>query len=254
MKYTLITGASTGIGKATAEEFARQGHDLIVVARRIEKLKELSEKIWEKYHREVICIQCDLSNQKQVYDLYDKCKDYDIDIWINNAGAGLQQKISEHDIERAMNVIALNIEATTILSSLYARDNKGKPYTLINISSLAGYRIAKRLPIYSATKMYISAITEALYYEMGEENLPLRIKVFAAGSTATDFEMVANGKVPDPDTFKGNSSEEVASFIYQAYLNDKCVAYVGYDFDLYFTDPCIPHSLNKSIHPSMLER
>ena len=255
MKYTLVTGASSGIGKATAEEFAKQGHDLIVVARRIDKLEELASTITEKYNRDVICISCDLSDQKQVYDLYERCREYDIDVWINNAGAGLQQKICEHDLDRAMKMIALNIEATTILSTLYVQDNKNKPYTLINISSLAGYRIAKRLPIYSATKMYISAITETMYYEMQEEKLPLRIKVFAAGSTATEFELTANGKAPDSNSFVGNTSEEVAKFIYEAYQSDYPLAYVGdEDHHLHYSDPCIPHSLNKAIHPSMLER
>ena len=254
MKYTLITGASSGIGKATAYEFAKRGHHLILVARRIEILEKIAEEIRQIYHVEAICLNCDLCDEKEVYALYERCRDYEIDIWINNAGAGLQQRISEHDIHKAINVIKLNIEATTILSSLYAADHKNKTDTLINITSTAGYRIAKRLPIYSASKMYISAITETLYYEMKEDNLPLRVKVFAAGNTATDFELVANGKPIDMDSFKGNTSEEVAAFIYEAYEDEHALAYVGDDLKLHFSDPCIPHSLNKTIHPSMLER
>ena len=254
MKYTVITGASSGIGKATAVKFAKQGHNLILVARRREKLEELAEKIKEKHSVEVICETADLTDNEQAYDFYEKCKTHDVDIWINNAGSGLQQKISEHDLHKAMDVIRLNIEATTILSTLYVQDNKNKPYTLINISSTAGYRIAKRLPIYSASKMYISAITETLYFEMEEAKLPLRAKVFAAGNTSSDFELVANGKALDMSSFKGNSCEEVADFIYEAYESDEPLAYVGDDFKLHFSEPRIPHSLNKATHPSMLER
>lgn len=255
MKYTLITGASSGIGKATAITFAAKGKNLILVARRKQHLEQLKSDLTSKYDIDVVVKPFDLSDLQQVYQLYEECKMFDIEVWVNNAGLGLQSKITDQDIDKVMNILRVNIEALTVLSTLFVQDNKDKDATIINVSSTAGYGITSRLPIYSCSKLYISAFTEALYWELKNLNLPMCAKVMAAGSTISEFEITASGKPLDLNHFKGNTSEEVGDFIYQLYKSDKALGYVEEEnYTLVLSDPKLPHTFNKTEIPNLLKR
>jgi short-subunit dehydrogenase len=90
MKYTLITGASSGIGKALAEKFAKEGHNLIIAARRTNLLNEIKNQLESKYKIDVIVFTTDLSNSDQIKKFYQDVKKYQLEIFINNAGFGDQ--------------------------------------------------------------------------------------------------------------------------------------------------------------------
>lgn len=255
MKYTLITGASSGIGKGTAYAFAAKKKNLILVARRIQLLEEIKRDLISHYDIDVQIMSCDLSRIEAVYQFYDKCKCFDIEVWINNAGVGLQKNIVDHDKDEALNILRVNVEALTLLSLLYAKDHKNQTATLINVSSTAGYGITSRLPIYSSTKMYICAFTEALYWELKKLGLPMRAKVMAPASTATEFELIASGRALDLNTFKGNTSEEIGEYIYQLYESEYALGYIQEeDCSFVLSNPKIPHSFNKTSHPNLLKR
>ena len=129
-KYTVITGASSGIGREIAKVFAKKEKNLILVARRTERLEELKKEILcENSMLDVKVFPCDLSDIEAVYRLYDQLKSYNLETWINDAGVGYNGNIVDQDLKKISNMIHLNIEALTILSTLFVNDYKD---TIIN--------------------------------------------------------------------------------------------------------------------------
>lgn len=259
-KYTVITGASSGIGRDVARIFATRKKNLILVARRIERLNELKEELISKDKNiDIIVKSYDLSNIDEVYHLYDELKEYEIETWINNAGFGHSHTIIEQDLQRVSQMIRLNLEAVTILSTLYARDYQNKEgSTLINVSSTVGYGVSSRVPAYSATKFYVSAFSEALYWEMKDANAKLRVKVMAPAATSTEFGMISKGEkllTPiNPKDGDGNTSEEIAKFIGQLHDSEYCLGYIETDdYTFHMSDPRIPHSFTKKTNPNLLK-
>lgn len=153
-------------------------------------------------------------------------------------------------------MIRLNLEAVTILSTLYAKDYQDKDATLINVSSTVGYGVSSRVPAYSATKFYVSAFSEALYWEMKEANKKLRVKVLAPASTLSEFMMISAGLTKPIDTthFEGNTVEEMADFLGQLYDSDECLGYIETDdYTFHLSKPRIPHSFTKMTNPNLLK-
>ncbi|MGN0669505.1 MAG: SDR family NAD(P)-dependent oxidoreductase, partial [Oscillospiraceae bacterium] len=101
----LVTGASSGIGREIARSLARHGINLIITARRKDKLDELKNELVEEHKVKVLSIKADLSDEKQVYELYRRVQKYKIDILINNAGFGVYGSFAENDLERETEMI-----------------------------------------------------------------------------------------------------------------------------------------------------
>ncbi len=259
-KYTAITGASSGIGKQTAIEFAKRGKNLILIARREERLIELKKELEKQYNVNVIVNTCDLSDIPSVYELYDSLKEYFIETWMNNAGFGHNKNIIDQDLEWVIKMIRVNIEALTILSTLYAKDYENiEGATLINTSSTVGYGVSSRVPTYSSTKFYVSAFTEALYYEMKNKNAKLRVKVLAPAATATEFSQISSGNTKQtkiaPQDGTGNTVEEMASFVMKLYESNQCLGYIETDdYSFHLSNPKIPHSFTKQTNPNLLRK
>ena len=137
MKYTVITGASSGIGYAAALAFASRGKNLVLVARRQEELNGLKLKINEMHPElDVVIRKTDLSVTEDVYKLYESLQAFQIETWINNAGFGNFASIAEQNLNKIETMLHVNIEALTILSSLFVRDYSMIDGTqLINVSS-----------------------------------------------------------------------------------------------------------------------
>lgn len=256
-KYTVVTGASSGIGLSIAKMFAKRSKNLIIIARREERLEQLRNEVLENNTQmKVVIKKCDLSDIQQVYQLYEDLKCYEIETWINNAGFGHSKKILDQDLNRVSQMIRLNLEAVTILSTLYAKDYQDKDATLINVSSTVGYGVSSRVPAYSATKFYVSAFTEALYWEMKNDNKKLRVKVLAPAATSSEFGMVSAGlsKPIDNVYFEGNTTTEMAEFLGELYDSDKCLGYIETDdYTFHLSNPRIPHSLTKQTNPNLLK-
>ena len=141
--YTVITGASSGIGDETAKAFAARGRNLVVAARRQDNLEALKKDILSNNPElDVVVRATDLSVMENVYQFYESLKEYPLDTWINNAGFGNYDSVAHQDLRKIESMLHLNVEALTILSSLFVRDYKDTEGTqLINISSCGGYTI-----------------------------------------------------------------------------------------------------------------
>ncbi|MEH6931829.1 SDR family NAD(P)-dependent oxidoreductase [Bacillus sp. JJ783] len=240
MKYTVITGASSGIGYESALAFASRGKNLILVARRQAKLEELKLKINEMNpDLDVIIRKTDLSVTEEVYKFYESLQSFQIETWINNAGFGNFASIAEQNLNKIETMLHVNIEAPTILSSLFVRDYSMVDGTqLINVSSGGGYTIVANAVTYCATKFYVSAFTEGLSHELKEQGAKLQAKVLAPAATETEFakrsfnidEFQYDGVVP-----KFHTAKQMAQFMLDLYDNDKVVGLVDgstYNFEL----------------------
>ncbi len=179
----LITGASTGFGKCFAERLSNMGYDLILVARSELKLKEIQSNL--KTHVEIIPL--DLSNEENLYKLYDKCKNR-VDLLINNAGFGACGEFYKLDLENELNMIDLNIKAYHILTKLFLQDfvkkDKGQ---ILNVASISAFEPGPLMATYYATKSYVYSFTMAIYEELRREKSNVRISVLCPGPAKTNF-------------------------------------------------------------------
>lgn len=245
MKYTVITGASSGIGYESALAFAAKGKNLIIVARRVEKLEELQAEIKKSYPTvDVVVVESDLSVTQQAYTLYNSLKNYEIETWINNAGLGAGSMIVDQDLEKVETMLKVNIEALTILSTLYVKDYVDvEGSQLINVSSGLGYAIAVGSVAYSASKYYVSAFTEGLAKELELKGAKLKAKVLAPAITETNFIKISTG-IEDYDYQsnipKYHTAQQMAGFMVELYDSNEVVGIVDTNYDFNLRAPIYP--------------
>ena len=189
-KYAVVTGASSGIGAEFAKFLSKMGYDLILVARREDKLVELSKSL----KSESVIIQADLSKQEDVYALYNEVKHYNVHVFINNAGFGDCGYFPSTDLDKDVEMISVNVMAVHILSKLMIGyfDNKGGGY-LLNVASSAGILPAgPYMATYYATKNYVVSLTRAISHELKENGSNVYIGALCPGPVNTEFNSVAN--------------------------------------------------------------
>ena len=189
----LVTGASSGIGRDIARSLAKHGINVIITARRRDRLIELKNELIEKYGVKVMYIAADLSKQNQVFKLYDAVKKYNIDIFINNAGFGVFGEFTETNLERELDMIDVNIKAFHILFKLFTRDFKkrGCGY-ILNTASSAGFIPGPFFSSYYASKSYIIRMTQAVAEEL--RGTGVHVSMLCPGPVATEFGETARVK------------------------------------------------------------
>lgn len=246
--YTVITGASAGIGAAAARAFAARGHSLILIARRTARLNALREELLAAHPTlDIIIKTADLSEPGSVMQVYHEVKGLPLRTWINNAGFGSYGAIGAQDLGKIRQMIHLNIEALTMFSSLFVRDFADTDGTqLINISSVGGYLIVPSVVTYCATKFYVSAFTEGLAQELAARGAKLRAKLLAPAATQTEFGAVAND-TPAYDYDKAfgtyHTSAQMAEFLLALYDSDAVLGIVDRETLAFcLTAPQLPYA------------
>ena len=157
----LITGASSGIGRDIAKELSQKGYDLILVARNLEKLNEVKEKL----ETNIETVSMDISNPENCKQLYEKYKD--IDILVNNAGFGDCGYFDKTNLEKELQMINTNIVAYHVLTKLYLKDMKAKNSgKILNVASIAGFMPGPLMATYYSTKAYVVRLSEAIREEL----------------------------------------------------------------------------------------
>lgn len=191
----LVTGASSGIGRDIARSLAKHGINVIITARRRDRLIELKEDLVREYGVKVMCIAADLSNESNVFKLYDAVKKYNIDILINNAGFGVFGKFVETDLERELEMLEVNVKAFHILFKLFLRDfqKRGCGY-ILNTASIAGFAPGPFFSSYYASKAYIVRMTQAVAEELRKERSGVHLSMLCPGPVATEFSEKARVK------------------------------------------------------------
>lgn len=204
-KTALITGASSGIGKELAIIHAQRGGNLVLVARRIDKLNALKLEIEKKYSVTVEVISKDLTQLNAPQDIYDEVKQKGIlvDYLINNAGFGGHGKFHERSLEDDLAMINLNVIALTLLTKLYlpefVKRNSGK---VLNVSSTASFMPGPLQAVYFATKSYVTFLSNAITEELYDTNIT--VTNLMPGATETEFAKVS--KMDKTDLFEDTVS------------------------------------------------
>ena len=231
----LITGASSGIGRDLAREFAKLNYDLVIVARDEERLNELKQEL----NVNVEVIPLDLSKIENCKKLYKQAKD--IDILINNAGFGIFGEFCQTDLDREIDLINTNIIAVHTLTKLYLKDMWEKNSGMIlNVSSIAGNMPGPLMAAYYSSKAYVLRLSEAIREELRKKKSKVQISVLEPGPVYTNFNNVANVKFG----VSSLSSEYVAKYTVKQLLKGKFSIVPGFKIKcLKFIAKVIPNKV-----------
>ena len=227
MTTALVTGASAGIGAAFTRELARRGHDLVLVARRADRLEAEAARLTAAHGIVVESLVADLGTPDGVAAVASRLADASrpIDLLVNNAGMGFAGNFWELAVDDEIAVINLNVVALVqlthaALGPMVARDAGG----VINVSSLGAYQPVPLNATYGATKAFVSAFTNAVREELRGTNV--KLMVLAPGYTRTEFQ--ENGIDPRglPD-FAWQSADTVVATAMRAYERGRTVCITG---------------------------
>ncbi|MBX9808793.1 SDR family oxidoreductase [Candidatus Gracilibacteria bacterium] len=227
-KYALITGASSGIGLAFTEIFAKDHINLVLVARSIDALKSIQSHLQNTYNIDVHVIEKDLSKIESVEEVfeYTESQNLQIDYLVNNAGFGDYGNFVESDISRNTQMISLNTIALTNMCRLYSETMKKHKFgRILNIASTAAFQPGPYMAVYFATKSYVLSFSLALSTELKE--FGVTVSTLCPGPTESKFELTANATGVSLFSGKLPTSHEVALFGYKKMLKGKKVAIHG---------------------------
>jgi len=211
MSYIILTGASAGIGEHMAKQLAEQNNDLILVARRKEKLETLAYTLAGKYGIQVECLALDLSEPDSAEQLFNLIAQsgWSIKALINNAGIGDRGAFSALSLERQLQMIQLNVNTLVALTHrvIPLLSQSEAPY-IINVASTAAFQAGPNMAVYYATKAFVLSFSEALH----EELKPKGISVSALCPGPTDSEFASEANMTDTKLFKAGAmgADEVA--------------------------------------------
>lgn len=187
MKYTLITGASQGMGLEMARECASLGRNILLISLPNENLKVLSENLSEKFNVQTDFYEIDLTEAKSAEEIFKwvKKKNYSIDFLINNAGFGGFGAFEEYTLSYVEKMIDLNIKATTRMTHYFIPElKKNSPSFILNNASMIANFPCPYKSVYAASKVYVKYFTEALRVEL--ESYGISVSLLQPGATPTN--------------------------------------------------------------------
>jgi short-subunit dehydrogenase len=195
-KTALITGASSGLGADFARQLADRGCNLILVARRMERLQELQKEITAKHSVWVECMAIDLLEENAAQQLYNQIKDGGkvVDVLVNNAGLGLYGEFWTNPFERLHQMLELDVVVLTDLTRLFIPDMLARNFGyILLIGSTGSFQPTPTYAAYAAAKSYVLSFGEALHYELRQS--AVKCTVLCPGVTRTEFLEVAGQQV-----------------------------------------------------------
>jgi short-subunit dehydrogenase len=193
LETVLITGASAGLGAELSKLFADDGSNLVLVARRLDRLDDLAHDLQKRCGIGVRTVAMDLSQPGAPQELFDALErdKVRVDVLVNNAGFGQQGQFAEIPLGRHMQMIQVNIAALTYLTRLFLSGmlERGKG-RILNVASTAAFQAGPGMSVYYASKAYVLHFTEGLSGEL--QGTPIKVTCLAPGPTATEFAAVAD--------------------------------------------------------------
>lgn len=203
--YTLITGASSGFGAACAKRLAQEGRSLILIARRLDALEQLKQKLEASHNIEVKVFGIDLKDLAAIDQFFVTIANYTLDALINNAGLALGKSSFEEaqwaDFNQMMDI---NVRALTRVTQLAIPQLKQTRGHIINISSVAGLEAYEGGSVYGGTKAFVQLLSKSLRIDLAGTGI--RVTDIAPGAADTEFSKVR---------FKGNQTK--ADEVYKGY-------------------------------------
>lgn len=228
-KTALITGASSGIGYELAKIMASEGHNLILTARRKERLEKLKKEIHTVYDVRILPICADLTHSEAPLDIYNhlKKKRIRVDFLINNAGLGKSDLYQNIPWKDELEMMQVNMIALTSLTKLFLKDMlRAKDGRIMNIASTAAFQPGPLMATYYATKAFVLSYSEAISYEL--RNSGVSVTAYCPGPTATEFNDVS--RISDTaflKKIKKATATDVAKDAYQAMMKSKSMGIHG---------------------------
>jgi len=194
--WVLVTGASSGFGEEFARQYAAQGHSLVLVARRLDRLQKLAEALRQQYRIDVVVEQVDLADMAAIVQLHARLRERGIavDILINNAGHGLQGPFLDREMDAALAMVQLDIGSVTDVTHVFAQDmrKRGRGKILL-VASLLAYYGVQNFAVYAAAKAYVLRLGEALHRELKRDGVT--VTVLCPGMSDTGFAQAAQQKL-----------------------------------------------------------
>jgi short-subunit dehydrogenase len=194
--WVLITGASSGFGEEFARQYAGQGHALVLVARRLDRLQTLADTLRQLHGTQVVVEQVDLSDIAAVVRLEERLRERGIaiDILINNAGHGLQGPFADTALDAAMSMVQLDIASLTAVTHVFSQGmRKRRRGEILFVASLLAYQGVENFAVYSAAKSYVLRLGEALHREFRREGIT--VTTLCPGMSDTGFAKAAQQKI-----------------------------------------------------------
>jgi len=218
---TVITGASAGIGLALARVFARNGHELALVARREDRLHALADEIAATGAPKPVVIVADLAQPGAALQIGEalKAQGAEPQFMVNNAGFGLVGLAASRDRDEQLAMIDVNVRALTELSLAFVDSLERHRGGILNVGSMAGFLPGPGMAVYYATKAYVLSFTEALHSELKFRGI--RVAVLCPGPVPTEFAAragVSGGLAPGTLT---QGAEQVAEAGYRGLMQGR---------------------------------
>lgn len=253
MPYTLITGASSGIGEAFARELAAQRHNLVLVARSENKLENLADELRDAFSIDVKVISLDLAKIDSAENLFEECRRQEIEVnfLINDAGIGLIGKFDRFEIGKIEEMINLNVLTLTKLFYLFLPHLRKHQGTVINVASQVAFSPAPYMSAYAGTKAYVLHFTEGIRVEYEKEGV--KILALCPGPTYTNFFEKTKAS-PSDINFKFRPPQDVVTEALNAIEKNRAVVVVGWENKLMvFLLRFLPRSLVAKYSATMVK-
>ena len=228
-KIAVVTGASSGIGAATAKKLADEGLMVVLVARRLERLKDLAEGIFQKGGKAQF-ISADLTQEEDRARLIQEVSGRfgGVDVLVNNAGLGWYGYGDEMSWKTAWEMLQVNVEAVVQLSLSFLRKMRERNAGhIINVGSISGSLPSQGVALYGATKSFLDNFTTALHRELAGTRV--HVSVVRAGAVKTEFcetAMQQENGMHVPTERVGVTSEQVAQRIWTLIRRPRRVIYI----------------------------
>lgn len=248
LRYTLITGASMGIGYELAKLFAKDKRNLILISRNILKLQDVKNEL-SKFNIDIKILALDLKNSEDIQDLFNyiEANKLNINILINNAGIGTFGDFNNIEWKSEEALIDINIKALTKLTKYFLpKVVKEKEGGILNVASTAAFCSGHRMATYYASKAYVLNLTEAIYEEYKAAGI--KISCLCPGPVKTSFQDKAGIKKSKSAKKYLMDVEEVAKICYKDFYKRKVIIIPGFKNKLLVMgNKLLPRSISRKI-------
>lgn len=248
LRYTLITGASMGIGYELAKLFAKDKRNLILISRNILKLQDVKNEL-SKFNIDIKILALDLKNSEDIQDLFNyiEANKLNINILINNAGIGTFGDFNNIEWKSEEALIDINIKALTKLTKYFLpKVVKEKEGGILNVASTAAFCSGPRMATYYASKAYVLNLTEAIYEEYKAAGI--KISCLCPGPVKTSFQDKAGIKKSKSAKKYLMDAEEVAKICYKDFYKRKVIIIPGFKNKLLVMgNKLLPRSISRKI-------
>ena len=224
---TLITGASSGIGTALARVFARNGHELALVARRKARLDALADEIAQGTGKRPLVIAADLAKPDAATKISHALIDANAEpqYVVNNAGFGVFAPAVEGDRNRQLAMIDVNMRALTALSLMFLPSLQRHKGGVLNVGSMAGFMPGPGMAVYYASKAFVRSLTDSLHREWKQRGI--RVTNLAPGPVPTEFGRRAGVQADTAPELLTQSAEHVAELGYRGLMQGRALIVPG---------------------------